>query len=149
MKLGTFVFPTAGDPREDGRVIDYALREALRSEELGMDAVWLAEHHFDGMCAYVDPMLFAAALARETSRVQLGFAVAQASLHHPLRLAEQLNLLDHLSQGRFIAGLGKGSMYNDYEYEAFEIAPGDASARFDEIEEIVLKCWAGERVTHR
>ena len=110
MKLGTFVFPTAGDPRDDGRVIDYALNEAIRSEELGMDAVWLAEHHFDGMCAYVDPMLFAGALARETSRVQLGFAVAQASLHHPLRRAEQLNLLDHLSQGRFIAGLGKGSM---------------------------------------
>jgi alkanesulfonate monooxygenase SsuD/methylene tetrahydromethanopterin reductase-like flavin-dependent oxidoreductase (luciferase family) len=149
MKLGTFVFPTAGDPREDRRVIDYALREAIRSEELGMDAVWLAEHHFDGMCAYVDPMVFAGALARETKRVLLGFAVAQASLHHPLRLAEQLNLLDHLSRGRFIAGLGKGSMYNDYEYEAFEIAPGDAAARFDEIEEIVLKCWAGERVTHR
>lgn len=149
MKLGTFVFPTAGDPREDGRVIDYALREALRSEELGMDAVWLAEHHFDGMCAYVDPMVFAGALARDTQRVRLGFAVAQASLHHPLRLAEQLNLLDHLSQGRFIAGLGKGSMYNDYEYEAFEIAPEDASARFDEIEEILLKCWAGERVVHR
>jgi alkanesulfonate monooxygenase SsuD/methylene tetrahydromethanopterin reductase-like flavin-dependent oxidoreductase (luciferase family) len=149
MKLGTFVFPTAGDPREDGRVIDYALREAIRSEELGMDAVWLAEHHFDGMCAYVDPMVFAAALARETKRVQLGFAVAQASLHHPLRLAEQLNLLDHLSHGRFIAGLGKGSMYNDYEYEAFEIAPGEAAARFDELEEIVLKCWAGERVAHR
>jgi alkanesulfonate monooxygenase SsuD/methylene tetrahydromethanopterin reductase-like flavin-dependent oxidoreductase (luciferase family) len=149
MKLGTFVFPSVGEPRDDGRVIDYALKEAIRSEELDMDAVWLAEHHFDGMCAYVDPVVFAAALARETKRVQLGFAVVQASLHHPLRLAEQINLLDHLSHGRFIAGLGKGSMYNDYEYEAFEIAPDDAAARFDEVEAIILKCWAGERVAHR
>ncbi|HLI21507.1 MAG TPA: LLM class flavin-dependent oxidoreductase [Stellaceae bacterium] len=149
MKFGTFVFPSVADPRDDGRVIAEALAEATRSEELGMDAVWLAEHHFDGMCAYVDPVVFAAALARETRRVKLGFAVVQASLHHPLRLAEQLNLLDHLSNGRFIAGLGKGSMYNDYEYEAFEIDPADASARFDELEEILLKCWTNERVAHR
>ncbi|HEX3971557.1 MAG TPA: LLM class flavin-dependent oxidoreductase, partial [Stellaceae bacterium] len=149
MKFGTFIFPAAGDPRDDGRIIDYALGEAIRSEALGMDAVWLAEHHFDGMCAYVDPMVFAGALARETKRIAIGFAVAQASLHHPLRLAEQLNLLDHLCRGRFIAGLGKGSMYNDYEYEAFEIAPDDAGARFDEIEEIIFKCWAGARVAHR
>lgn len=149
MKFGTFVFPSVGDPRDDGRVIAEALREGIRSEELGMDAVWLAEHHFDGMCAYVDPVVFAAALARDTKRVKLGFAVVQASLHHPLRLAEQLNLLDHLSNGRFIAGLGKGSMFNDYEYEAFEIDPADASARFDEIEEIIFKCWTGEQVTHR
>ena len=149
MKLGTFIFPTVADPREDGRVIEEALDEAIRSEELGMDAVWFAEHHFDGMCAYVDPVVFAAAVARETSRVALGFAVVQASLHHPLRLAEQLNLLDHLSGGRLIAGLGKGSMYNEYEYEGFEIEPADAGARFDEIEEILRKCWSGERVAHR
>ncbi|HEX4193715.1 MAG TPA: LLM class flavin-dependent oxidoreductase, partial [Stellaceae bacterium] len=126
MKFGTFIFPAAGDPRDDGRIIDYALDEAIRSEALGMDAVWLAEHHFDGMCAYVDPMVFAGALARETKRIAIGFAVVQASLHHPLRLAEQLNLLDHLCRGRFIAGLGKGSMFNDYEYAAFEIVPDDA-----------------------
>jgi alkanesulfonate monooxygenase SsuD/methylene tetrahydromethanopterin reductase-like flavin-dependent oxidoreductase (luciferase family) len=149
MKLGTFVFPTAADPRDDGRVIKEAMHEAVLSEELGMDAVWLAEHHFDGMCAYVDPVVFAAALALATRRVRIGFAVVQASLHHPLRLAEQIALLDHLTEGRLMAGLGKGSMYNDYEYEAFEIDPADASARFDELEAILLACWTGERVVHR
>jgi alkanesulfonate monooxygenase SsuD/methylene tetrahydromethanopterin reductase-like flavin-dependent oxidoreductase (luciferase family) len=149
MKLGTFVFPTSADPRDDGRVIKEAMHEAQLSEELGMDAVWLAEHHFDGMCAYVDPVVFAAAVARATRRVQIGFAVVQASLHHPLRLAEQISLLDHLTEGRLLAGLGKGSMYNDYEYEAFEIDPADASARFDELEEILLASWTGERLVHR
>ncbi|HUB95855.1 MAG TPA: LLM class flavin-dependent oxidoreductase [Stellaceae bacterium] len=149
MKLGTFVFPTAADPRDDGRVIKEAMHEALRSEELGMDAVWFAEHHFDGMCAYVDPVVFAAAVAKVTRRVRVGFAVVQASLHHPLRLAEQLSLLDHLTEGRLLAGLGKGSMYNDYEYEAFEIDPADASARFDELEDVLLACWTGERLVHR
>ena len=149
MKLGTFVFPTSADPAEDGRVIREALDEAALSEELGMDAVWLAEHHFDGMCAYVDPVVFAAALAKATRRVSIGFAVVQASLHHPLRLAEQISLLDHLTEGRLIAGLGRGSMYNDYEYEAFEIAPAEAASRFDELEQILLACWTGERVQHR
>jgi alkanesulfonate monooxygenase SsuD/methylene tetrahydromethanopterin reductase-like flavin-dependent oxidoreductase (luciferase family) len=149
VKLGTFVFPTSADPASDGRIIREALEEARLSEELGMDAVWLAEHHFDGMCAYVDPVVFAAALAEATRRVAIGFAVVQASLHHPLRLAEQISLLDHLTEGRLIAGLGRGSMYNDYEYEAFEVEPGDAGARFDEIEAVLLAAWTQERVVHR
>jgi alkanesulfonate monooxygenase SsuD/methylene tetrahydromethanopterin reductase-like flavin-dependent oxidoreductase (luciferase family) len=149
LQLGTFVFPTSAAPADDGRIIREALDEAVLSEELGMDAVWLAEHHFDGMCAYVDPVVFAAALARATQRVRIGFAVVQASLHHPLRLAEQIALLDHLTEGRLLAGLGKGSMYNDYEYEAFEIDPAEAASRFDEIEAILLAAWTGERVAHR
>jgi alkanesulfonate monooxygenase SsuD/methylene tetrahydromethanopterin reductase-like flavin-dependent oxidoreductase (luciferase family) len=149
VKLGTFVFPTVADPARDGAVIDEAVAEAIASEQLGMDAVWLAEHHFDGMCAYVDPVVFAASVAAATKRVQIGFAVVQASLHHPLRLAEQISLLDHLTKGRLIAGLGKGSMYNAYEYEGFEIAAEDASARFDEIEGILIKSWTGEKLVHR
>jgi alkanesulfonate monooxygenase SsuD/methylene tetrahydromethanopterin reductase-like flavin-dependent oxidoreductase (luciferase family) len=100
------------------------------------------------MCAYVDPIVFAATVAAKTNRVDIGFAVVQASLHHPLRLAEQIALLDHLTKGRLIAGLGRGSMYNDYEYEAFEIAPEDSGPRHDEIEDILVKCFAGERVVH-
>jgi alkanesulfonate monooxygenase SsuD/methylene tetrahydromethanopterin reductase-like flavin-dependent oxidoreductase (luciferase family) len=149
LKLGTFVFPTVADAARDGAVIDEAVAEAVATEKLGLDAVWLAEHHFDGMCAYVDPIVFAATVAAKTSRVDIGFAVVQASLHHPLRLAEQIALLDHLTKGRLIAGLGRGSMYNDYEYEAFEIAPADSGARHDEIEEIILKCFAGARVAHK
>jgi alkanesulfonate monooxygenase SsuD/methylene tetrahydromethanopterin reductase-like flavin-dependent oxidoreductase (luciferase family) len=149
VKLGTFVFPTSADPADDGKIIREALDESLLTEELGLDAVWLAEHHFDGMCAYVDPVVFAAALAKATRRVQIGFAVVQASLHHPLRLAEQIALLDHLTEGRLIAGLGRGSMYNDYEYEAFEIDPAESGPRFDELEEILLACWTGAPVRHR
>jgi alkanesulfonate monooxygenase SsuD/methylene tetrahydromethanopterin reductase-like flavin-dependent oxidoreductase (luciferase family) len=118
------------------------------SEELGMDAVWVAEHHFDGNCVYVDPMTFAAALCTLTKRVQIGSAVIQASLHHPIRLAEQISILDNVSQGRFIAGIGKGSQFNTYEYEAFEIPPDEASERFDETEEILLKSWTGKPVEH-
>ena len=145
MKFGTFVFPVVPDPTKDGQGIQDALEEARVSEELGMDAVWVAEHHFDGNCVYVDPISFAAALCTLTKRVEIGSAVIQASLHHPIRLAEQISILDNMSKGRFIAGLGKGSQFNTYEYEAFEVPPGEATERFDETEEILLKSWAGSR----
>ena len=148
MKFGTFVFPVVPDPTKDGQGIQDALEEARVSEELGMDAVWVAEHHFDGNCVYVDPISFAAALCTLTKRVEIGSAVIKASLHHPIRLAEQISILDNMSKGRFIAGLGKGSQLNTYEYEAFEVPPGEATERFDETEEILLKSWAGRPVEH-
>jgi alkanesulfonate monooxygenase SsuD/methylene tetrahydromethanopterin reductase-like flavin-dependent oxidoreductase (luciferase family) len=149
MKFGTFLFTQYADHTKDQQGIEETLAEARLSEELGMEAVWLAEHHFDGTCVYVDPISFAAALSQATKRVQIGFAVIQASLHHPIRLAEQLSLLDHLSRGRLIVGLGRGSMFNNYEYKAYEIDPASSRERFEEIEEILLKGWAGGPVKHR
>jgi alkanesulfonate monooxygenase SsuD/methylene tetrahydromethanopterin reductase-like flavin-dependent oxidoreductase (luciferase family) len=149
MKFGTFLFTQYADPAKDEQGIAETLAEARLAEELGYDAVWLAEHHFDGTCIYVDPVSFAAALSQATKRVQIGFAVIQASLHHPLRLAEQLALIDHLSRGRLIVGLGRGSMFNNYEYAAYEIDPASSRERFAEIEDILLKCWAGGRVAHK
>jgi alkanesulfonate monooxygenase SsuD/methylene tetrahydromethanopterin reductase-like flavin-dependent oxidoreductase (luciferase family) len=83
-----------------------------------------------------------------TRRVKIGTAVIQAALHHPIRVAEQMALIDHLSAGRLIAGMGKGTMYNPYEYAAYGVDPEIASERFDEMEEVILKCWSGERVVH-
>jgi len=131
VRFGNFLFPDSRDPARDGIVIDETLREAQLSDRLGVDAIWLAEHHFDGICAYVDPVSFAAALAVATQRVQLGFAVAQASLHHPIRLAEQLSLIDNISKGRLIVGLGRGSSFNIYDYQGFGIDHLEAQARLD------------------
>ena len=65
MRFGTFVFPISGEPKDDQRVIEEALREAELAEEIGLDTVWLAEHHFDGAVAYADPLVFAAAVAED------------------------------------------------------------------------------------
>ena len=61
MKFSNFLFPQSEIPEKDGQVIDETLAEARLCDELGMEALWLAEHHFDGNCAYVDPVNFAAA----------------------------------------------------------------------------------------
>src|ERR1700712_3279428 len=102
MRVGVFLFHESRNPAADDRVIDEAVREAKLAEDEGMDAVFLVEHHFDGNCAYVDPATFAAALAMATSRIKIGFAVLQTSLYPPLRMAEQISLIDNLSKGRLI-----------------------------------------------
>ena len=149
MRFSNFLFPESRDPARDGVVIDETLREALLSDELGVDVIWLAEHHFDGICAYVDPISFAAALATTTRRAKLGFAVIQTSLHHPIRLAEQLALLDHLSKGRLIVGLGRGTAFNIYDYQGYGIDHQEAQARFEEAEAIMIKAWTGDGFEHR
>ena len=72
MKFSNFLFPESKTPQGDFEVIDESLREAVLSEELGYDVVWLAEHHFDGGCAYVDPTTFAAAIADEVEPEPVG-----------------------------------------------------------------------------
>ena len=148
MRVGVFLFHESRDPSADGQVIDEAVREAKLAEDEGMDAVFLAEHHFDGNCVYVDPPTFAAALAMATSRIKIGFAVLQTSLYHPLRMAEQISLIDHLSKGRLIVGLGRGSLVNTHEYSGYQIEPESAQERFEEIEKILLQCWTQEKVVH-
>jgi alkanesulfonate monooxygenase SsuD/methylene tetrahydromethanopterin reductase-like flavin-dependent oxidoreductase (luciferase family) len=148
MKFGTFLFPDSRDPARDGVVIEETLREALLADELGADVIWLAEHHFDGISVYADPIGLAGALAASLRHAALGFAVLQTALHHPVRLAEQMALLDHLLKGRLIVGLGRGSSYNIYDYQGFGIDHREAQARLEEAEAIMVKAWTGGDFAH-
>src|ERR1700736_2930106 len=148
MRVSNFLFPESRDPSQDGRVIDETLDEARLTDELGFDVIWLAEHHFDGICAYVDPVSFAASLAVATKRAKIGFAVAQMSLHHPIRMAEQLALIDNISKGRLIVGLGRGTAYNIYDYQGYGLDHTEAQARFEEAEAIMFQAWRGEKFEH-
>ena len=148
MKFGNFLFPDCRDTERDGIVIDETLREARLSDELGFDVIWLAEHHFDGICAYVDPIVMAGALASSTRHAKIGFAVVQTALHHPIRLAEQLAILDNITKGRLIVGLGRGSSYNIYDYQGFGVDHREAQERLEEAEKIILQAWTRERFAY-
>src|SRR6266851_10481143 len=148
MLFSTFLFPDSRDPARDGTVIDETRREAMLADELGADVIWLAEHHFDGISVYGDPIALAGALAASLRHAGLGFAVIQTALHHPIRLAEQMALLDHLTKGKLIVGLGRGSSYNIYDYQGFGIDHHEAQARLDEAEAIMIKAWTGGEFTH-
>lgn len=141
LRFSNFMFPESRDPARDADVIADCIAEAKLCDELGVEVLWLAEHHFDGNCAYVDPVTFAAAVLAATKRIKVGFAVAQVSLHHPMRLAEQMSLLDNLGRGRVIVGLGRGTAYNVYEYQGYGIPHEEAAERYEEAEGIMLKAW--------
>lgn len=148
MKFSNFLFPESKTPDGDFDVIEESLREAELSEQLGYDVIWLAEHHFDGGCAYVDPTTFAAAIAARTSKIKIGFAVAQMALHHPIRFAEQIALVDNISKGRMIVGVGRGTAYNFYEFRGFGINPDEAHDMLLEVEDILVKAWTTENYKH-
>ena len=148
MKFSNFLFPASMDPAKDQQVVDETLREAQLCDELGMEMLWLAEHHFDGICAYVDPISFAAAIAASTKQIHIGFAVAQMSLHHPIRMAEQISLIDNFSKGRVVVGLGRGTAYNIYDYQGYGIDPAEGHERLIEAEEIMIKAWTTENYRH-
>ena len=141
LRFSNFLFPESRDPARDADVIADCVAEAKLCDELGVEVLWLAEHHFDGNCAYVDPVTFAAAVLAATKRIKVGFAVAQVSLHHPMRLAEQMSLLDNIGQGRVIVGLGRGTAYNVYEYQGYGIPHEDAQSLYEEAEGIMLQAW--------
>jgi probable F420-dependent oxidoreductase len=118
------------------------LDQAARAEELGFDSVWLSEHHFTSE-GYL-PCLPAAlgTLAARTSRVRLGTAVLLAPLHHPLRLAEDLAVVDQLCGGRLDVGLAPG--YKPGEFATLGVPKSERGSRTDETIEILKLAWRGE-----
>lgn len=112
--------PTAR--RSVAATIDDGLALARAADDAGFGAVWLAEHHFIGdYCNAAAPDMLLAAMARETRRIGLGFAVVPLPLHDPVRVAERLATLDLLSDGRMMWGVGRGVSVT--ELQAFGINP--------------------------
>lgn len=133
MKLDLFMeFPSApGGATEPGRSMEDGLAVARAADAAGMDAVWLAEHHFLGdYCNLAAPEMLLAAIARETSRIGLGFGIIPLPIHDPVRVAERLATLDLLSNGRVLWGVGRGVTVT--ELAGFGVDPGETRAVFRE-----------------
>ena len=146
MRFGHFFYPMKFDDSQDQQEIQTCLDEAQLVEELGMDAIWFAEHYFTGECVYGDPLVFASAVAVKTTRIMLGFGILELPLHNPVRVAIQTALLDNLSKGRLVVGTGRGSNYNAYEYVGFGTTTGLGVAQLDEAEELLIKAWTEDNV---
>jgi alkanesulfonate monooxygenase SsuD/methylene tetrahydromethanopterin reductase-like flavin-dependent oxidoreductase (luciferase family) len=117
------------------------------AEELGFDEVWLTEHHFIDYGLAVDPATLAAAAASRTRRVRIGLAAAILPFHHPVRLAEQLALIDIISNGRLDVGLGRGN--RPAEFRGYNVPAEESRERFDETVEVMLRAWTEEHFSHR
>src|SRR5215831_14063340 len=114
-------------------------------ERSGYDAVWLAEHHFSTYSVCPSIHVMGAHIAARTKRLRIGTAVSLAPFYHPLRLAEEVALLDLLSGGRANWGAGRG--FARVEFTAFRVPPEQSASRFRETVEIVLRAWTDEKLS--
>jgi probable F420-dependent oxidoreductase len=128
------------------RLYRETLDQAAYAEELGFSSIWLSEHHFSEEGYLPSLMAMLGALAERTSRARLGTAVLLAPLHHPLRLAEDLAVVDQLSGGRLDVGLAPG--YKPDEFAVLGVPKGERGARTDETIEILQLAWRGERFSY-
>ena len=141
MQFGWLTLALSPSPNEDALRIEQQIEQVCAAEYLGFSDVWLTEHYFTGESVYNDALLFAAALTMRTTRVRIGFAVVQMPFHHPIRLATQLALLDNLSKGRIDVGIGKGTLYNEYEFVGHGLRSDDSRARMAEATEVLERAW--------
>lgn len=147
MKFGVLqFFSWPGRRNELTTVYQRALERIQIMDTNGFDAVWLAEHHFStySVCPSVHVMAMKA--ADITKNLRIGTAVSLAAFYHPLRLAEEVALLDHLTLGRINWGAGRG--FDAKEMEVFGVERSISKERFHEHFEIVLQAWANETLTY-
>jgi alkanesulfonate monooxygenase SsuD/methylene tetrahydromethanopterin reductase-like flavin-dependent oxidoreductase (luciferase family) len=149
MKFGWLTLALSPSPDEDAVRIDQQIEQVCTAESLGFNDVWLTEHYFTGESVYNDALLFASALTMRTTRIRIGFAVIQMPFHHPVRLAVQLALLDNLSKGRIDVGIGKGTVYNEYEFLGHGLRSDDSRARMTEAIDVLERAWRETPLVYR
>jgi alkanesulfonate monooxygenase SsuD/methylene tetrahydromethanopterin reductase-like flavin-dependent oxidoreductase (luciferase family) len=118
------------DRRPDREVWQTEMDLADRAEALGFDSVWAVEHHFADYSMSTDPLQFLTWVAARTQRVKLGTMVSVLPWHDPVRLAEHACVLDHLSGGRLILGMGRGLARQ--EFDGFGVEMGKSRQLFDQ-----------------
>ncbi|WP_425839920.1 LLM class flavin-dependent oxidoreductase [Streptomyces fractus] len=103
-------FSNSGNSRPWREVLEQARRRIQLADQLGLDGFWLGEHHFDhaGIDQSPNPAMLMADLASRTSRIRIGIAAVILPLWHPIRLAEDLAMLDHMTDGRLDVALSRG-----------------------------------------
>ncbi|HEX8969687.1 MAG TPA: LLM class flavin-dependent oxidoreductase, partial [Chloroflexota bacterium] len=140
MRFSLYINPQTRGPEDDARVIDAVTQQALEADACGFAAVFLTEHHFTSYNAFSDPFIFGAYLASQLKRAWIGLSVAVPPLHHPLRFAEHCNLLDQLTGGRAIIGVGVGG--GPIEFAGFGRNPDDRRELTEQVLEVALQAWA-------
>src|SRR6266571_1312134 len=121
MHFGTYYFLQAPPALAHPEVVRREIEQMAWTEELGFDSIWLTEHHFIEYGLSVSPAVLAAAAAMRTRRVRIGLAAAILPFHDPVRLAEELAIVDILSEGRLDVGVGRGNRRVAFEGRRFTI----------------------------
>jgi alkanesulfonate monooxygenase SsuD/methylene tetrahydromethanopterin reductase-like flavin-dependent oxidoreductase (luciferase family) len=124
---------------DDAQFLREEFAQLELADELGFESAWITEHHFSDYSISPNPTFYLAYLAGRTKRMRLGTQVLVVPWHDPVRLAEEIAMLDHMSGGRAIIGFGRGLAR--MEYEGLRIDQGEARQRFDESVAMVMAAF--------
>ncbi|GIN97670.1 monooxygenase [Siminovitchia terrae] len=155
MKFGIFAnLSGQGRHEEYHKVLDEAREQAIYCDENGYDSIWYTEHHFghEGNELISNPLMIGADIAAHTKRIRIGQAANVITFWHPLRLAEDIAMLDQLSKGRVEVGLARG-LYGreaaNLNSQADPINQAQNRALFEETLEILKKAWSNRYFSHK
>ena len=145
MQIGLFNLLSKRDPDKPTRDVYGEMRDQVRlAEDAGFDVAWFTEHHFSNYCLSPSPLTMATWMAGQTSRIKLGTAVVVTPLYEPLRMLEDIAVLDQLSEGRLVLGLGSG--YQRHEFHKFGLELDESRERFLESLDVIEQFF---RITDR
>ena len=143
MKVGTALSILAQPGRPDVALYNEHMQLGDLAEPLGFDSLFALEHHFTGYSMSPSPLQMLSYYAGRTSKITLGTCVIVLPWHDPIRVAEQIALLDVMSGGRTLMGFGRGAA--SVEYEGFRIPMEEARPRFVESAQLIVKALSNER----
>lgn len=143
MKVGTALSVLAQPGRPDVALYNEHMALGDLAEPLGFDSLFALEHHFTGYSMSPSPLQLLSYYAGRTTKITLGTCVIVLPWHDPIRVAEQIALLDVMSGGRTLMGFGRGAA--SVEYEGFRIPMEEARPRFVESAQLIVKALSNER----
>ena len=155
MKLGFFdTFNRPDMLHAYTTLLAHSREHALACEALGFDSFWLGEHHFNhvGIDPLPNPILFGADIAARTKNMRIGQACVCLPMWHPVRLAEDIALLDHMTLGRVDVGVGKGNRAREgtvFHVDADPRRKPDQNALHNEVLEVMVKAWTNDFFNHQ
>ena len=114
------------------------------AEQIGFDSFWLPENHFNGTSSVPAPLMLLATIAARTATIGLGTSSYLLPIRNPIQAAEEVAVLDQLSGGRVILGIGRG--YRDELFKVFSVPPKEKRKRFKANLEAMIHAWQGEPI---
>jgi alkanesulfonate monooxygenase SsuD/methylene tetrahydromethanopterin reductase-like flavin-dependent oxidoreductase (luciferase family) len=133
-------FRDAGTRAAD--LYDSAVAQVKAAEQAGFEISWFAEHHFSNYCVCPSPLMMVARCAGETSRIKLGSGVVIVPLYHPSRLLAEVGMVDQMTHGRLVLGIGSG--YQPFEFERFGADLAESTPRLVEFMDMLELSTANE-----
>lgn len=134
-------------PRTVPELYGQVMRQCELAEALGYDTFFCAEHHFHEYGVVPDPAVMLSALAQRTRLIRLGTAISILTFHDPRRIAETYSMVDMMSGGRLVFGVGSG--YLAHEFVGYGKEAKEKRDRFNENLDIVRRLMAGETLSYK